>query len=136
MPTTKETEQTSSSNPYSDGGEWEALWARLRAANDGKTEVVLSPIHVGVLVGEIGMLLRRSGLDWGTLTMRLYRVCDSCFSTSDPPKPDCPICHGQGNIPVQIDMHKIAGFIAGMTVSAISHEVKRQNDTEAKDDGR
>jgi hypothetical protein len=36
---------------------------------------------------------------------------------------------------VQIDMHKIAGFIAGMTVSAISHEVKRQSNSE-KDDGK
>ena len=133
---TTEIEPKSSSSLYSDGGEWEALWARLRAANDGKTEVVLSPIHVGVLVGEIGMLIRRSGLDWGTLTMRLYRVCDSCFASDAPPKPECPICHGQGNIPVQVDMHKIAGFFAGMTTESISREVKRQNKEEAKDDGK
>jgi hypothetical protein len=125
----------SSSSVYSAGGEWEVLWNRLRAANDGKTEVTLTPAQVGVLCSEVQGLMRRSGVAWDSLTMRLYRPCETCYSPTDPPAVDCPVCKGAGSIPVQVDMNKIASFIGSMTVAGISREVKRLSKEES-DDGK
>lgn len=135
MPTTGETGQKSFSIASEAGSEWAVVWNRLRASNDGKTEVTLNPIQVGVLCETIQSMMRQSGLSWDRLTMKLFRVCDSCYDPGEPPRPECPVCKGAGSLPVLVAMDKIGGFLGGTVVSCISREVKRQA-TEDKDDGK
>lgn len=130
MPTMMGTAQISSSGVYSDGGEWDALWANLRSEKARQDGYVLTPLQVSVLVTEIGSLLRKGNLNWDTLMINLARPCDACFKQSDEPRKDCPVCRGQGYLPVTITMDKFATYIAAMTTASIAAEVRRQNESE------